>query len=84
MSVGDATLPAIETEMGGMEDGWFRWLGIGFGLVAAVFLFMAVQIAAPSTPDSRFTAAEQVAMQQSRLSAASPELLITVVAAAAA
>jgi hypothetical protein len=69
---------------GGVEDGWLRWPGIGFGLVAAVFLFMAVQIAAPSTPDSRFTAAEQVAMQQSRLSAASPELLITVVAAAAA
>jgi hypothetical protein len=64
--------------------GRLPWPGIGFALVAAMFLLMGVKIAAPSTPDSRFTAAEQVAVQPWRLSTASTELRAAVVAAAAA
>jgi hypothetical protein len=63
---------------------WLNVFGSAFGLVAALFAGLGLRIAAPSEPDSRFSAAQQVAMQQWNFASAWPEFLITVVAAAVA
>lgn len=63
---------------------WLRLAGIAFGLVGAFFAVLGFRIAAPSEPDSRFSAAQQVAMQQWSFGAAWPEFLIAVTASATA
>ena len=63
---------------------WLKVVGSAFGLVAALFAGLGLRIAAPSEPDSRFSAAQQVAMQQWNFASAWPEFLISVVAATAA
>ena len=63
---------------------WVKLAGVAFGFVALLFAVFALRISAPSEPDSRFSAAQQVAMQQWNFAAAWPEFLIAVVAAAAA
>jgi hypothetical protein len=63
---------------------WLKVVGSAFGLVAALFAGLGLRIAAPSDPDSRFSAAQQVAMQQWHFASAWPKFLVTIVAAAAA
>ena len=63
---------------------WLKVVGSAFSLIAVLFAGRGLRIAAPSEPDSRFSAAQQVAMQQWNFASAWPEFLITVVAAAAA
>jgi hypothetical protein len=62
---------------------WLRWPGASFGLLAVGFLSAGLWVAAPQEPDSRFSAAQQVAMQQWNLSVAWPEFLTAIIAAAA-